>query len=65
MSRYAALTAELRKHDESVVTLTFDQIDTIVGGLPQSAHAWGLGGQTVFAAVLIREFGSMLAVEYP
>lgn len=41
MSRYAALTAELKKHDEPYVTLKFSEIDSLVGGLPQSAHDWG------------------------
>lgn len=40
MSRYAALTAELSKRDEPFVTLSFDELDAIVGGLPPSAHAW-------------------------
>jgi hypothetical protein len=41
MSRYAALTAELRKYDEPFVTFTFSELDAIVGGLPPSAHDWG------------------------
>jgi len=41
MPRYAALTAELRKRDEPVVTISFDELDALVGGLPPSARAWG------------------------
>lgn len=32
MSRYAALTTELRKRDEPLVTFTFGELDAIVGG---------------------------------
>jgi len=41
MSRYLALLAllaELRKRDEPFVTLSFAEIDALVGGLPPSAH---------------------------
>lgn len=41
MSRYAALTVELRKREERFVTFSFDELDIIVGGLPPSAHSWG------------------------
>jgi len=41
MSRYAALTAKLRKHEEPRLTLTFDELDDIVGGLPDSAKKYG------------------------
>jgi len=43
MSRYDALTAALARRDEAAVTLSFDELDAIVGGLPMSArtyHAW-------------------------
>lgn len=49
MSRYAALTAELRKCDKPIVTYSFDELDAIVGGLPPSAYAWRLGGPTASA----------------
>ena len=43
MSRYDALTTALAGREEPDVVLTFDELDGIVGGLPQSArsyHAW-------------------------
>jgi hypothetical protein len=41
MSRYDALTATLLSRTESRITLTFDELDTIVGGLPNSAKTYG------------------------
>ncbi len=41
MSRYAALTAKLLEHDDHRLTLTFDELDNIVGGLPDSAKKYG------------------------
>ena len=41
MSRYAALTAKLLKHEEPQLTLSFDELDEIVGGLPDSAKKYG------------------------
>ena len=43
MSRYDALTTALAARDEPEVVLSFDELDSIVGGLPKSArkyHAW-------------------------
>jgi hypothetical protein len=41
MSRYAALTAKLDESDEPTIVLTFDELDAIVGGLPDSAKRYG------------------------
>ena len=41
MGRYDALTTCLLSQPEPVVTLTFDELDTIVGGLPNSAKTYG------------------------
>ena len=41
MSRYAALTAKLLSMDEPRVVLSFDELDLLVGGLPDSARKWG------------------------
>lgn len=41
MSRYAALTAKLLKHEEPRLTMSFDELDEIVGGLPDSAKKYG------------------------
>ena len=41
MSRYDALTTCLLSRAEPVVALTFDELDTIVGGLPNSAKTYG------------------------
>ena len=41
MGRYDALTTCLLSRPEPVVTLTFDELDTIVGGLPNSAKTYG------------------------
>jgi hypothetical protein len=41
MSRYDALTAKLLSTAEPQVTLTFDELDRIVGGLPNSAKTYG------------------------
>ena len=40
MSRYDALTATLLARSEPTVTLSFDELDTIVGGLPNSAKTY-------------------------
>lgn len=40
MSRYAALTAKLLSTNEPRVVLTFDELDAIVGGMPDSAKKW-------------------------
>src|SRR5690348_2063298 len=40
MSRYDALTEILIARNEPRVTLTFDELDAIVGGLPPSARAY-------------------------
>jgi hypothetical protein len=41
MSRYAALTAKLLESDEHRLTLSFSELDAIVGGLPESAKKYG------------------------
>src|SRR5712692_2832301 len=41
MSRYDALTATLLSRPEPTVTLTFAELDAIVGGLPNSAKTYG------------------------
>jgi hypothetical protein len=41
MSRYAALTSKLQASDEPKIILTFDELDAIVGGLPDSAKRYG------------------------
>ena len=41
MSRYAALTAVLLARKEAKVILTFDELDAIVGILPNSAKTYG------------------------
>lgn len=41
MSRYDALTEYLLASSEPVVRLTFDELDRIVGGLPESAKKYG------------------------
>ena len=49
MSRYDALTGELAQREEPEVVLTFDELDSIVGGLPNSArtyHAWWANKRT-------------------
>ncbi|MGQ0801918.1 MAG: endonuclease NucS domain-containing protein [Pseudomarimonas sp.] len=40
MSRYEALTASLLSRSEPRVTLTFSELDSIVGGLPKSAKTY-------------------------
>ncbi|SFI02997.1 Protein of unknown function DUF91 [Collimonas sp. OK307] len=41
MSRYAALTGKLLESGEQRIVLTFDELDAIVGGLPDSAKKYG------------------------
>jgi hypothetical protein len=41
MSRYDALTAKLLSIEEPEVALTFDELDRIIGGLPESAKTYG------------------------
>jgi len=41
MSRYDALTEHLLRASEPIVRLTFDELDSIVGGLPDSAKKYG------------------------
>lgn len=41
MSRYDALTEHLLGSSEPVVRLTFEELDSIVGGLPDSAKKYG------------------------
>lgn len=41
MSRYDALTELLLASPDPVVRLTFDELDQLVGGLPESARKWG------------------------
>lgn len=41
MSRYAALTGKLLESEEPRIVLTFDELDAIVGGLPDSARKYG------------------------
>ncbi len=40
MSRYDALTQRLRGNDEAEVLFTFDEIDDLIGGLPESARKY-------------------------
>ena len=41
MSRYDALTEHLLASSDPVVRLTFEELDSIVGGLPESAKKYG------------------------
>jgi hypothetical protein len=41
MSRYDALTAMLLSRSEPRIVLSFDELDSIVGGLPDSARTYG------------------------
>jgi uncharacterized HhH-GPD family protein len=40
MAKYDALTTHLRARSESVVTLTFDELDALIGGLPASGRKY-------------------------
>lgn len=49
MSRYQALTEKLMTSSEPIVRLSFDELDQIVGGLPDSAkkhNAWWANSRT-------------------
>lgn len=52
MAKYSALRRQLETESSRSVEMTFDEVDTIVGGLPRACASLGSQGRLTRSAVM-------------